>query len=237
MSNQDRDKIMERIRRLLAMAEDTSSPNEAAIAARRAEKLMREHQLTQVDVLVKDLDGDSVEISTVDHVQTIYGPRYKSSGQPRWVGVIAVAAALMNECEADMNHVGHTRFYGVAGDAQVAAAIFQYLIKETSRLAGKYPGGRAEKNAFRRGCASALQTRAREIKAERERQFQETSSGTALVLLKQALIEQRTGRKFEYETGKASPVDAAAYHAGRLAGRNINLNDQLEAGEKRQAIK
>ena len=71
MSNVD-PKIMERIQNLLRMAEDTSSPNEAAIAARRAEALMRKHQLTQVDVMVKNLDGDSVEVSIVDHVQTIY---------------------------------------------------------------------------------------------------------------------------------------------------------------------
>lgn len=231
MSNVD-PKIMERIRRLLAMAQDTSSPNEAAIAARRAEKMMREYQLQQVDVLVKNLDGDSVEISTVDHVQTIYGKNYRSTGQPKWVGLIAVAAALMNECEADRTYFGHTRFYGVAGDANVAAEIFQYLIKETNRLATKFSGDRADKSSFRMGCAVELQARAREIKKEREAEFQQTSSGTELVILKKQLIEQRSGRKFTYSKSSVRADDA--FDAGREAGRNISLNGQIENSSRRQ---
>lgn len=221
----EQEKILGRIRKLLAMAADTSSPNEAAIAAKRAESLMRKHQLSQVDVLVKNLDGDSVEISTVDHVQTIYGPKHRSTGMPKWVGFIAVAAAVMNECEADREH-GLTRFYGVAGDAQVAAEIFQYLLKEAFRLSRNFPGGRAEKNSFRLGCASELQRRAKELRKEREKQFQETSAGTALVVLKKQLIEKGTGRKFNYNRNQSS-VNGNAYEAGREAGSRINMSGQI----------
>lgn len=224
-------RILERVQKLLAMAADTSSPNEAAIAARRAEALMRKHQLDQVDVMVKNLDGDSVEISTVDHVSTIYGANYKATGMPGWISVIAVAAAVMNECEVDRQG-GLTRFYGVAGDAQVAAEIFRFLIQETSRLAKKFQGSRGSKNSFRMGCAGELQHRCKEIADERKRQFEETSSGKELVILKKALIEQNAGREFNYSSRGSNVRDGHAYNAGREAGSRVNLNAQV--GGKQQ---
>ena len=46
MSDEKARKIRERIRKLLAMAGDASSPQEAAIAARRAKALLNEHKRT-----------------------------------------------------------------------------------------------------------------------------------------------------------------------------------------------
>jgi len=232
------DKVIQRIQRLLAMAADVSSPNEAAIAARRAEVLMREHQLSQVDVLVKNLDGDSVEVSTVNHMFTLYGLRYKnyrSTRIPGWVGITGVSAAVMNECEAD-NLGGLTRFYGVEGDAQVAAEIFRYLIDTINRLATQFPGTRGERSAFRQGCAGTLQDRCKEIAEERKRQFQETSAGTSLIVLKQQLIEQCMGGKMEYGSHKSATVEDLAYAAGQIAGLGINLNKQISAQEKKRQI-
>jgi len=42
----DRDRLLERVRKLLAMSQDSSSPAEAAIADRRLKALMSEHQIT-----------------------------------------------------------------------------------------------------------------------------------------------------------------------------------------------
>ena len=46
-------KIMERVRKLLAMAKDATSPHEAAIAARRARSLMDKHQLEEHEMEVQ----------------------------------------------------------------------------------------------------------------------------------------------------------------------------------------
>lgn len=228
-------KVMERIQHLLAMAADVSSPNEAAIAAHRAEVLMREYQLSQVDVLVKNLDGDSVEVSSVDHVSTIYGKNYKATGMPSWVSIVAVAAAVMNECEVD--YVGGlTRFYGVEGDSQVAAEIFRYLIGAVNRLAKQFPGTRGERSAFRQGCAGMLQSRCKEVSEERKRQFQETSAGTSLVVLKKQLIEQHANREFEYDDHTTSNPEDGAYFAGQIAGAGINLNEQVEQDDQKTRI-
>ena len=46
----DEDKLIDRIRKLLALAEDAASQNEALIAARRARSLMDKHQITKGDI-------------------------------------------------------------------------------------------------------------------------------------------------------------------------------------------
>lgn len=44
------DKVIDKISKLLAMANDTSSPNEALLAAKRARTLMDKYQLSQEDI-------------------------------------------------------------------------------------------------------------------------------------------------------------------------------------------
>ena len=50
MEREQLDKIKERIAKLLAMAKDAASPNEAAIAAGRARSLMDKYQLDEYDI-------------------------------------------------------------------------------------------------------------------------------------------------------------------------------------------
>jgi hypothetical protein len=233
----EREKILRRIKQLLAMAEDVGSPHEAAIAARRAEVLMREHQLDQVDLLVNELDEGDVEITVVDHVQTIYGKKYKATGMPTWVSMTAYSAAKLNDCEAD-RAAGLSRFYGVGGDAQVAGETFRYLIGAINRLAKQYTGGRSAKNSFRRGAAGEVQDMCEEAAAERKAAFEATSTGKELVVLKKNLIEQRTGHDFSYDGGTSGSVsDGIAYYEGKRQARdNINLDPQISA-DKREQIK
>ena len=44
------EKIIERIKKLLRLAEDNSSPNEAMIAAKRARSLMDQHQIRHIPI-------------------------------------------------------------------------------------------------------------------------------------------------------------------------------------------
>jgi len=61
----DTDKIVERVRKLLAMSEDTSSPHEAAIAAKRAAHLMQQYNIDNAAVLLNTLSDDDIVENTV----------------------------------------------------------------------------------------------------------------------------------------------------------------------------
>ena len=56
------DSVLIRIQKLLNMASDTSSPEEAAIAASRATKLMSQYNVTMADVIANDIAASHKDI-------------------------------------------------------------------------------------------------------------------------------------------------------------------------------
>ncbi len=52
--NLEYEKIINRVKKLLALSNDTSSPNEAAIALKRVRSLMDKYQLTHEDILTEE---------------------------------------------------------------------------------------------------------------------------------------------------------------------------------------
>src|SRR5699024_8808590 len=89
IKQQASDKIINRIRALLAMGSDTSSENEAAIALKRARKLMDEHQVKLSDIeniTESDLGASMFDIG--------------STQCKTWIGMLAVKVAQMNDCIA-----------------------------------------------------------------------------------------------------------------------------------------
>ena len=58
MTTTDRDSVIERVKKLLALAGSNTNVNEAAAAMARAQKLMLEHKLAAAELVV---DGDAQE--------------------------------------------------------------------------------------------------------------------------------------------------------------------------------
>lgn len=228
--NEETKKVIERIRKMLAMANDKANVHESAVAAGMAERLMRKYQLDMADITPPE---------------QMYGARdvnaeYQWTGgrADPWVEWIAVASAHLNDCE--VKYTGHKsnlsmgfQFIGVGPDPTVAAEIFKYLHGEIQRLA-KQVKGRKQINSFRTGASSEVSYRLRELKHERDKEFRAKATGTALVIHKKALIEQEYG-SFCYGSARTNYSDAEAYHAGRRAGAGINLADQVTA-DKRTAL-
>jgi len=74
---------------LLAMANDASSPNEAAIAARRARKLMDQEGLTQAEVERMGSGGATF---------AAMGSGKAKRFMPKWEQSLAVGVASLNDC-------------------------------------------------------------------------------------------------------------------------------------------
>jgi len=120
----DREAVMRKVQKLLAIAEhDRADPNEAAAAAAMASKIMRKYQLDYAEVIMTSLKkGD--DLTTGDFVASA-----KTNGTPvvvipEWAGYISVAVAKLNDCgvrNAKVGvHKGGMRFYGYTADVQVA---------------------------------------------------------------------------------------------------------------------
>lgn len=235
------DKIIDRIRKLLRMAADTSSLNEAAIAAGRARKLMDQHQISLDDL--RESNGFGFE-----KIDNPY--RFMSV----WKNVLSVAVAKFNDCRSCIvtewqtinksyaKTVGSTEptsrlmFQGFEADVAVATAMYDYLTSTVDRLCAryiaklgytKYPAKLGD--AYKKAAAQILCERMAEMQAERERELK-TSTGTSLVVFKMAQVEAEFGKANYKNTSLVSRKDAETYAAicrGREDGASISLSTQI----------
>lgn len=230
--NQGNEQILERIRTLLAMAADTSSPHEASIAAGRARKLMDQHQVELEDL--KESNGFGFQ--KVDK-------EYRF--MPQWKSILSVAIAELNDCTTVLAHTykSSNRSYayqivyqGFEADVAVAVAMYDYLTQTVDRLCQRYiePLGYTRYpaklgDAYKKGASLELCRRLREILAQRTAEVK-MSSGTSLVVFKMAQVEAEFGKPRYKDTKLVSragmDVELAKYQGGEDAKR-ISLASQL----------
>lgn len=226
------EKIIDRIRKLLAMANDTSSPNEAAIAAGRARKLMDEYQITEMDLTsVQDDEFGAAVFST--------GYKWRNTA----TGYLAIAVAELNDCVVRYVRGGgnvNIQFRGFLADAVTATEMLSYLKREMQRQAEMrvdwgWPNTRADRSAFRLGFGEGVGDQVKEIM--RERRELKTSNGTELVVVKKQLVTERFGQSATRERETTTRGSSAAYQAGQRAGRNARLNRQTTGATQRRITK
>jgi len=226
------EKILDRIQKLLAMSRDTSSPHEAAIAAKRAASLMQKHNLEEADVILKDLGSDDITQEQPDTGGV------KITG---WMNRFSVAVAKLMDCEVRIysDHRNHHRmvFLGQKQDAQVAAWIFTYLVDQVKRLAKKHRAGLRKKYGaghgrnmgdYRNGVVDEILLTIQEMIRNQEEALKVHATGTALVVAKRDLIEQKYGKTNYGETKDRELRDPSNYLMGRKDGKSIKVNPALE---------
>lgn len=230
--NQANEQVLERIRALLAMAADTSSPHEASIAAGRARKLMDQHQVDLADL--KESNGFG--FANIDKEYRFF---------PKWKSILSVAVARLNDCKSILSHKYKSSnksysyqlvFQGFEADVAVAEAMYDYLTKAVDRLCGKYiePLGYTRYparlgDAYKKGAALELVRRLEELLKERTAEVK-MSSGTSLVVFKMAQVEAEFGKaiykRADLVSCKGDDVLNAKYQ-GMLDAKKISLASQL----------
>lgn len=229
---EDLDKIKERISKLLAMAKDSSSPAEAAIAASRARSLMDKYQLGEGDI-------DPLEQDTF-HSETT-GEAYKYC--PQWRSMMAVAIAKYNDCQARFAwstkkyRYKELQFLGYGNDVALAIEMYNRLAEAVDRWCKSYmarvnPGHYNARigDAFKRGMACEISNRLGAMTTERD--AIERAPGTSLVLVKRQNVDEHFG-EVKYGKGTFDPVrsdscTAHAYQSGKASGRAVQINQEVE---------
>lgn len=232
-----RTKVLARIKKMLALADNNPSAAEAAVAAAMASKLMDKFNIEHSEVLLADLSEDSI----IEHSTDVSWAR----SAPRWVVRIIVATAQLHDCEARYNysskegvrqrHVG-VSFLGEKGDVIVAAWVFDYLLGEMRRLGNVYSKsiGRAttvQRHSFRVACAGEIASTLRRMLREKEAEMASHSTGKDLVICKRDLVKQKFNVK--YGAAKANKYgDLSAAAAGAAAGRKVSIRTGIEGSVK-----
>ncbi|XAG83451.1 DUF2786 domain-containing protein [bacterium 19MO03SA05] len=221
------DKVIDKISKLLAMANDTSSPNEALLAAKRARALMDKYQLSQED------------IETQIGSQFLEAQVGKQKGKLfLWERSLAAACANLNDCRSVINRNQNGSYLSLQGfksDVIAAKMTMEYLVKAAKRAKDSADiKSSSESQFFMRGFSGEVLDRAIEIKRSREKQFTSVAS-TGLVLLKHTEIEKHFGELGEARRHKPrkplSIEERKAFILGIEAGESISLDKQVDGRE------
>ena len=229
------EKIVDRIRKLLALAGNNTNPNEAANAAAEAQRLMFAHKIAEamVDSAPEEL-RERAEPHVVDPEES-----NKTSIMPTWMGCLMAAICKTSFCEPiQLKREGGIACFSIVGrrsDVEATTYLYRYLRNEIDRLCREANGGfgRTWVNNFRMGAVAVVGVRLSESRAEQLRQFKTAAdlgnagATTALAIVNRQAMEVADAFKKAYprvrQAGGSYRRDADGRAAGERAGAGIGL--------------
>lgn len=258
---EDREKIVARVRKLLALAGNNPNEHEAAAAADRAQAMLAEYNLTLAEVQKSEGAPDE---------KFEFDATLKTTSRP-WRRQLATMVAMMYFSKYFYTfHYEYTKkracgyirydlhnFVGARHNLVVARMIFDYLHETIIRLAREgsmqYPVKERTsfQTSFQHTCANRLcqriDARIREAKAGRVKAEAGGTKpvGTALVLADLyaetekkllAAIQEQLGQKLKTSKSRAQVKHIGGAIAGREAGDSISLDQQVGADKQRARI-
>jgi hypothetical protein len=225
MTNDNRAKLLERIRNISARTTDNGCTEaEALAAAEMLAKLLSEHGLSMTDVEIGE------EKCQIGYLNT----GRKTLHEVRWCGT---AVAEFTDCKvwsARQEGSKTIAFFGLPGDVETAIYLMRVIKSSMDIEAPRYLArakelgeltGRRASHAFLMGMARRVSQRLREIKSH-ERQASQ-STGRDLVVIKSAVVRaQFAGLGIHLRSGssRAHIGDNGAFAAGQAAGNNVSFN-------------
>lgn len=220
MSDMNREKVLERITKLLKLSKGTSSVEESATAAAQAQQLMLKYKIEQAA-----LDEHTADPEPVESPQ----PLFASKRMPSWKRSLSQVIATTNQVYT-YRHGPAVMMVGAEDDINTVRYMFSYLVKEVERLARTHCKGcdRTYGNNFRWGVVQALKVKFAEQRAEAARNADETTTRALVRIDKQLARAEDFAQKLHPDLrttryGRAAGDDGAR-NAGFRAGRSINLN-------------
>jgi Protein of unknown function (DUF2786) len=249
------ERIAERIRKLLALANNNPSESEAAIALEKASALMAEHNLTMAQV---EAHGSGEE-----RVEEKHSAAYR--GQT-WARLVWGGVAQLNFCLYYYRHnnrgdygwytkpngkiekgppreVDEHTVIGTRANVETTKAMVDYLISAIERLAGEseFTSVR-DLHAFKLGCARRLEVRLdllhdKRMKEKRRRQ----SVASKLPVLADVYKAHEAANRELYAKiydrparfsggGYLGTDNTGAYERGQTAGGRVSLATQVGRG-------
>ncbi|MEQ8762824.1 MAG: DUF2786 domain-containing protein [Planctomycetota bacterium] len=220
------DRLTERIRKLLALAE-SQNPNEAAAAAARAAELMARYRIDRVLLEAHDPEVEDLFFEETREKHT-------------WRGILADGVTRSFGCRIYWRHAPNgIRMHGVGTASDLAAAryLFELLAAEIESLAERCADSltrTASESGWRRdfllSAASTLRVRLREHSRETRDRLGRSDENEARA---PALLDRRDRRAADYlerlHCARSGPVryrDPSGRAAGRRAADSIDLDPQ-----------
>lgn len=218
----ERERLLERVRKLFAMAQQSdASPHEAEIALRRCQSLMSKYGISEADLHTSEFGNAEFT---------------KGRTIPSHVKFLASAVARLHDVLFVRGDAGFAEFRGFDVDAKVARMTLEYLIDAVERAlanrkrAGDFPAGRSSAYDYRLGFATQVSKRVTEIVKERKYAEQTTAdSGTSLTVRKMEIVDRECGHDLRNASFSSSrgARNGTAHAAGIDDGSRVSLDQQV----------
>ena len=217
-----REEYIEKIRGLLAIANDSrADANEAIAAAAMAQKLMAKYDIdmesveTSDEPELKEIGEEMVDISDVSHVST------------SWKSRLAVIIANNFRCKVYFIGTKKIIFYGHATDARVASNVFSFLFATGTKLGIKECRKASKEGKPTRGVATTyLVGFCKGIEDVLNEQCK------ALMIITSPEVEEGWKEKSKTMGKKTTKLkcsnDKSYYEQGRVDGRLAMSSRQIE---------
>lgn len=224
------EKVLERVRKLFALAQETeASPHEAEIALRRCQSLMSKYGITEADL----------ETSAFGHAEITTGRTV-----PMHMKYLASAVSRLHDVLFVSGRAGFAEFRGFEVDASVARLTLDYLLDAVERSlavrkrSGDFPAGRSAAYDYRLAFAYEVDRRVSELVAERlQEERKKAGSGTSLVVRKREIVKRECSDDLASSTFRGREArNARARAAGENDGARVSLEHQVTSAPEPLAL-
>lgn len=234
------EKILERIRKLLALSK-SSNVHEAELAMQKVNELLAQYQIEMSEVLIKEAETSKAMAGSDKEVSETYRS---------FVRDIARAAANIFDTSVVKTHSQAGFFFvGLKEDIAASEILFDYLFeswksivahdtaewkKETFFYTKQIPQYEVKKYKIGHGQGFSTNVLIRAQRLARERKAKvAVSTSNALVVVKQALIKDYLDAHTRPGRGRAYTQQNAGYGTGLKRGKEIPLSGALTQDKKR----
>lgn len=220
------EKVINKVQKLLRLAEKAGTPEEAGSAFAMASALLAKHGLGLDDLSVENQNQDenfgNVESELID----------RSGRVMQWKATLALIIAKEHACQAWFIKKTGVVVLGHQKNRSAVAYLYQSVIRQIDALTKEKAYGKGGRfvNSYRHGCVSAVASKIQNSTEGMIRQEYSQNQGNsmALVRLDHAL---ETRKRLEREVATKMPrlgkgyssktVDASGFEAGRRDGQGI----------------
>lgn len=224
--------LLDKVRKLLRLAERTTNEGEAAAAAAAAQKLIERHKL---DIAAIDL-GEAHEAPVEAPERAVLDGAEGRKNKCAWRGSLASGVARANACRVYWTGP-RLQIVGAPSDVATVRYLYAYLTREIDRLAETKSGGKAWLHAWRMGAVATVSQRLREAREEARREARAEAQasgggGAAIVRINAGIARIERAESaveavmaaMKMRKGAPTKVRAwGAYEQGRADGANIRI--------------
>ncbi len=220
----NKESIVDRVKKLLNLAERNSNVHEAAAAMAKAQRLILEHKLASVDLDVEEEASIKVEEHVIEE---------RGKSVVTWRSCLMSSLTKATGCSAVYSREdGKQRIhlFGTQNDVAFVSYAFKYLIAEIDRLCKEQAVGQGKSfsNNFRLGAAAAIGSKLKQARAAVVAEAKDP--GAALIVLDKTLapveaaLKERFNRVKKGKDWKATNYEA--FQQGRVAGATVSIPGQ-----------